>query len=464
MSDNLDGEHRHLQPRASDLRRVSRREFVGSAAALSWLGATGLPACASATAGRVNVRVSRDHYAAHIEPCLAVNPRNPQNLMAACELPETVATYVSFNGGRSWRSNGPLPLPAGSAGGGNVSAAFDEVGRGFVCGLLVSDSGQRSTYLWRSHDGGRSFTAPLELGSGPALDRPWLTTGASGSQVVHVVWSNGSSSGVATALDYARSTDGGRTFEAPRTLASVRVGLGNPVVACGPRGTVYALYGAGNGALESATDVPMTVNVICSSDGGQTFARPIEIGHGQDLIAFPGLRVRRTGPSPPARNSSLPAIAADAATGLACVVYTVHHPGAAHADVMLTISRDGGRSWTRATAVTPQDQVIYFEPQVAIDDAGRIGVMAFAMAQGMVSVVLMQSEPGSSRLGLPMAVTDQPFNAATVADPNGRLQLGEYQALATTPGAFHPVWNDPRTGKLQLYTTVVAARTDSALA
>jgi hypothetical protein len=122
MNDNLDGRHRRLRPSAGEARRVSRREFVGSAAALSWLCATGLPACASAAAGATpaNVRVSHDQYGGHTEPCLAVNPRNPRNLLAACELPQTVATYVSFDCGRNWRSNGPLPLPVGSPGGGNV--------------------------------------------------------------------------------------------------------------------------------------------------------------------------------------------------------------------------------------------------------------------------------------------------------------------------------------------------------
>jgi hypothetical protein len=455
MNDNLDhGQHR-LRPRVSDSRRFSRREFVGSAAALSWLYASGLPAFARATAGgtSANVRVSHDHAASHTEPCLAVNPRNPRNLLAACELPQTMATYVSFDGGRNWRSNGPLPLPAGSPGGGNLSAAFNDTGRGFICGLLLSNSGQRSTYVWQSDDSGRTFAPPVKLGSGPALDRPWLATGAGKSEAVHVVWSNGSA--VATTLDYARSTDGGQTFEAPRTIARVSAGLGNPVVACGSPGTVYALYCGGNGALESATDVPTTVNVICSRDRGQTFAPPIELGHGQDLIAFPGLQIGTTASSSPAKSSSLPAIAANPDSSLVCVVYTEHHPGADHADVMLTISRDDGQTWTRATAVTPPDNVIYFEPQVAIDDAGRIGVMAFAMAQGMVSVVLMQSEPGSSRLGAPIAVTDHPFNAAIGAHPSGTLQLGNYQALATTPGAFHPLWNDARTGKLQLYTASV---------
>ncbi len=436
---------------------LSRRQFVGGTLAAYSLGLTAplATALAMGTQTATNVRVSNDRYTSHAEPCLAVNPRNPHNMLGACELPLSVATYVSFNGGKTWRSNGPLPLPIGSPGGGNVSAAFDDAGRGFVCGLLATDSGQRGAYVWRTDDGGRTFAAPLELGTGAALDRPWLATESGGREGVHVVWSNGSNSGLATSLGYARSTDGGRTFEAPRTIANVATGLGNPVVACGAAGTVYVIYGAGSGSLETATDVPMTVNIVCSHNGGQTFARPVELGRGEDLIAFPEFRLGTTSSAPPVRNSSLPAIAADPATGVVCVVYTVHTAGTKHAAVMMTPSRDAGRTWSRPVAVTPQDEVIYFEPQVAID-RGRIGVMAFALAQGLVNVVLMRSAPDSLRFSSPITVTDRPFNPAPVADPNGRLQLGDYQALAVTPGAFHPLWNDARTGRLQLYTARVS--------
>jgi hypothetical protein len=43
-----------------------------------------------------------------------------------------------------------------------------------------------------------------------------------------------------------------------------------------------------------------------------------------------------------------------------------------------------------------------------------------------------------------------------------RLQLGDCQALAATPGAFHPLWNDAH-GSLQLYTAAVSARSPRAL-
>jgi hypothetical protein len=123
--------------------------------------------------------------------------------------------------------------------------------------------------------------------------------------------------------------------------------------------------------------------------------------------------------------------------------------------VLLAASRDGGRTWSPASAVTPRSQVIYFQPEVAIDDAGRIGVMAFAMKDGMVSVMLMLSEPGSLRFRSPITVTDQPVNPATVTDQSGTWRNGNYQALATTPGAFHPLWNDTRTGSLELFTAAV---------
>jgi hypothetical protein len=66
------------------------------------------------------------------------------------------------------------------------------------------------------------------------------------------------------------------------------------------------------------------------------------------------------------------------------------------------------------------------------------------MNRGKASVVLMISEPGSLRFGPPITVTGRPF------DPGkANYELGDYQALATTSGAFHPLWNDTRTGELE---------------
>jgi hypothetical protein len=185
------------------------------------------------------------------------------------------------------------------------------------------------------------------------------------------------------------------------------------------------------------------VTVLRSQDHGRTFDRPIELGLTTYSIAFPGTD-----------SDTLPAIAADPDSGLVCAAFTRHEVGARHADILLAASADRGRTWSPAKAVTPQDQVIYFEPQVAIDDTGRIGVMAFAITHRKVSVVLMLSEPRSLRFGPPITITNHPFDPAK-SGFGSRWYIGSYQALAATPGAFHPLWNDTRTGQLQLFTAAV---------
>ena len=94
---------------------ISRRGFCGGALAASSLMAAGFPVRALAADGRrptgtpANVRVTHDGYPVHLEPCLAVNPRDPRNLLAACELTMPMGAYASFDGGQSWQSTGPLP-------------------------------------------------------------------------------------------------------------------------------------------------------------------------------------------------------------------------------------------------------------------------------------------------------------------------------------------------------------------
>jgi hypothetical protein len=447
------------QPRAAATNSplASRREFFAGALVASSLVVAGLPPQALAahearslteslardkpSHGPVNVQVSHGGIPGrgHSESSLAVNPRNPHNLLAASDYAPNA--YVSFDSGLTWRNGGVLRLPPQS-GGGNMSVAFDSSGRGFVCGSFGSAEGTTQVRVWRTDDGGRTFTRSVLAGQAENLDRPWLAIERH-SGTIHVAWSQGSAGGLTTDVAYTRSHDGGRTFEAARTIIRKPKGLGNPMLACGPAGTVYIIYSAGRGAVGRVTpDSSSPLTVVCSHDHGQTFNPPITIGRSTDLLAFPGLR-GGTG-------SALPALAAHPDSGLVCAAFIDHTPGASRAAVSLATSRDAGRTWSRATAVEPHNQVIHFQPQVAIDNAGRIGVMAFAMNHSLTSVVLTISEPGEIRFGSPITLSDRPFDPAKV-----QYELGDYQALATTPGAFHALWNDNRTGELELFTAKV---------
>jgi hypothetical protein len=53
--------------------------------------------------------------------------------------------------------------------------------------------------------------------------------------------------------------------------------------------------------------------------------------------------------------------------------------------------------------------------------------------------------------------TAQPVTPSPGFDPALSLSgwLGDYQGLAAGGGAFHPLWNDTRTGQMQLFTATL---------
>src|SRR5215472_15923550 len=179
--------------------RISRRGLLRAGAAAAAVAA-GLPsACAAAPgtgtparppwrppgtgtagwppgAGTANVRVSHDHYGVHIEPSVAANPRNPRQLLAACQAsptanPQFIATYLSYDGGATWQNGALPPQPAAGPAGDDVTVAFDAHGRGYLCsahaghgsGGNPNPNANRAVYVWRTDDGGRSFSAPVNL-------------------------------------------------------------------------------------------------------------------------------------------------------------------------------------------------------------------------------------------------------------------------------------------------------------
>jgi len=166
---------------------VPRRAVLAgpvAAGVLAWASRLTGPAAAQTSSdlggagGPANVRVSRDAFTMHAEPSLAANPADPRNLLAACMVWQAgrrgLATYASFDAGSTWHSNGLLPgvTPAYD---GDVTVAFDGHGTGYVSGWAGSRAAEQRgrACLWRTADGGRSFTTPVTVATG-LLDHPSL--------------------------------------------------------------------------------------------------------------------------------------------------------------------------------------------------------------------------------------------------------------------------------------------------
>ena len=395
-----------------------------------------------------NVRVSQDGFVAHAEPCLAVNPRDPRNLLGACIAHDDqggthIGAYASFDAGASWRSLGGLE---DSANGRDPTVTFDATGRGYVC------ANTDDLHLWPTDDGGRSFGAPVLATRGHKLDHPWLAADPSPGppSTVHLygAWTGPDN----TQLEFGRSTDGGRSFQPPRAIDTVRgpreANFASPMVAAGHDGTIHAIYGVWPplppGKLRP--EFPAPIRVISSTDRGESWGRPVELGTG-----VMELRVR-----PDTNGLGLPTVVAHRSRHLAAAAFVVRRPGAPSADIAVCHSRDRGRTWT-APRLVPRvsDDTIYLQPQLAIDEAGTLALSAFAYRRGSIDVVVFVAEPGSARFGRPARVTSRPFDPAqgTLSGKHGAWWIGDYQGLASAAGRIHPFWNDPRSGRLELFTT-----------
>ena len=464
--------------------RISRRSLLrGGAAAAVVAAALPLPACAAglddpsvtgstattppstgrpSRAGIANIHVSHDHYGVNIEPSVAVNPRHPRQLLAACQAshtanPQFIATYLSFDAGATWE-NGALPQPpAGQAPpSDDVTVAFDPQGRGYLCATRASNTpGGRAMFVWRTDDGGRSFSAPVALvpQGVQELDHPGIAAGAGqtpSQRNVYVTWGGGADDLHRNNLAFTRSTDGGKSFEHPRTILTDNrrsILSAGPRLAAGPRGLVCAVCPEA-AYQDPSGDMVAQMMAVCSTDAGQSFAAPVPLGWGSPMISLPG------GVIP---NGSDPAVAAAPHGDALYAAYATHRPGATHSDIVVTASHDRGRTWTKPVTATPHNDVIYFQPNLAVDEAGRVGISAFALARGLVNQVLLLSQPHQPRFRAPLQVTTTAFDphSPTAGGKHGAWWIGDYQGITASAGAFHLVWNDTRTGKLDLFAATV---------
>jgi BNR repeat-like domain len=391
-----------------------------------------------------------------VEPSLAINPKDPNNILAGAMVAKpdgtyAVAAFASFDGGQTWRRH---DFAGGDSG--DVWVAFLNDGAAVLCTLV----GERSELqIFRSTDGGRTWPAKAtSIGFGH--DHPTLIVDRRSTQVVQLyavsAGSRRNSSGrPRSSINVARSTDGGLTFQNPTqvVVSNLSYEAHNPAVMSD--GTLLVPFAdhrrPGNRRrLERQRDW-----MIVSTDSGKTFSEPLLISEScNGAGGWSSLAVNTTGAEMRDR------------------IYHVCS-GQQFDGIQVRYSDDRGETWSEVIRVDRPGNVTPYTrtPAIAVNREGVVGVAWYDGRNDPSTIkgnfrcheIYFTASLDGGRTFLPevrvsteKSCPAEPKNVATALRfPAG----GEYMGLDSAPdGSFQLLWSDARSGVYQLRTATVRTK------
>ncbi len=400
---------------------------------------------------------SRNYPNSVVEPFLAVDSADADHLVGIWQQDRFsdggangLLTGVSHDGGKTWTR--VLPRFSRCAGGDYDRASDPWVaiatdGTVHALGLAFDATDGRSAVLAaRSTDGGMTWGAPVALQSDTdpdvGLDKPSLTADPTDAQRVYAVWdrltglSSPSVSSTTGPAWFARSTDGGVTWEAPRTIydpgANAQT-IGNQVVVL-PDGTlVNALVRIVDLASTNPTN---TVVVERSTDHGTTWSAPVAVAPANPV------GVEMPGDQHPVRSGDvIIAVAADPASGALYVAWEDgQFSNGQREGIALSRSTDGGLTWSAPVQVNGAPSAQAFTPALAVS-AGVVAVTYYDFRlydpahPSSLQTAAWQATSTDGGITWRDSALGAPFDLSKAPDSEGYF-LGDYEGLAARSGAF----------------------------
>ncbi len=419
-----------------------------------------------------SVQISTDEpLSRHVESVLAVNPRDPQNLIAASMVfgaHSGVGVYSSSNGGQTWTRaiHGERRDPVFP--GLDPAVTFDAEGRAY---LLTLTEGLAA---WKSTNGGKEWGEPTVVPGSP-WDRPWIDTDRTAralmrgqvyvaSKLPIVVFGHLAQD----VIGFSVSRDLGATFSAPRLmLPAPEKELLNVVSALLtlPDGQILlALEVYGPKGLREPV-LAGSYTTIVSNDGGRRFSEPRpgpgfhSYGHareGKSLFGLGGARLA-VDDSPSPHRGKLYMAWLDLEAGF----YRVK----------IASSSDGGATWSQPVQVSrDRSTTDQSNPALAVNGEGVVG-LSWNDRRGdptdrCYQLYFAASADGGATFGAEQRVEEAatcPIAAATAEEPVDPVTSeyrfkngGDTQGLVGLPdGGFHLAWIFGGAGEMQLWSTVL---------
>lgn len=398
---------------------------------------------------------------AEVEPQVAINPLNPNNLVVNWQQDRWssggasgVVSAVTLDGGITW-TTAALPVSRCGGGdatnGGNYARATDPwvtfSPNGVVYQMALAFEGVRheagstsAMLVARSTDSGRTWGAvtPLIVSDSNFFnDKNTITADPTDARYVYAVWDRLAKSGGGPSL-LARTTDGGVTWEAATVIYDPGVPsqtIGNQIVVL-PNGTlvnVFTRIDPGAGTADVAS-----IHVIRSTDRGVSWSAPIKVA---DLLAV-GARDPAT--QLPIRDGSIIPEIAVAPNGNVLVAWQdARFSGGTVDGIALSRSTDGGLTWSAPTQVNSARTVAAFTPSIRVRADGTIGITYFDLRSNTADTATLPTELMLARSSDAVnwaEVRLTPTFDLTTAPQAGGYFIGDYFGLAASGNVFIPVY------------------------
>ena len=443
-----------------------------------------------------------------VEPSVAVSPRtvgtSHTNLIGVWQQDRWssggahgIVAASSFDGGTTWAET-PLPFSVCAFHRSRFVRASDPwVSVGPDGTAYASALGARRTssavLVATSRDGGKTWGTVRDItahtGSRYEDDKETITADPVRPGVAYATW-NRIRRPTATHHQrtwFSTTTDGGRTWSPPKQIVPSVSGADtfqDQLVVDRRTHALYTIFVETIDHVQSAPVCPKThrgrtcktvhtsggntlatfIAFVKSTDGGETWSKPHSIARVQALNPLEDFQYRLGYPGPMA--------ASDPVSGKLYVVWTdTRFNQSETPEIAISVSTDGGSTWSAPRQVSVKSSQPAFTPAVAINAQGMIGVSYYRANDLYASYtdtdphpppVLVDAWFASSRdggmhfgdpvhLGGPCDYWMAPFS-------HGYF-LGDYQGLAVAGLTFHPLFVMTNSGnagnRTDVFTTAV---------
>ena len=455
-----------------------------------------------------NILVTRDfsRYPFQTEPSLAVNPKDPEQLILGVidyAFPG-ITTYNTIDGGSTWHGPYQVKYPMNDlAGAGDPVITYDRNGTAYAASISTNveeftinsasgSAGVSSIPISKSDDGGVTWSEPIASAAShvdtkqsepdaqgriqyelilPFLDKPWVTVGPnkddSSKDIIYVTYTKFVTRlpivflfdvqafslvpVTETTIEIVRSEDGGITWSEPiKVSETVSSTMGEDVPKRVVQGSQPAV--AQDGTLyitwmdstdDDSFEGMAEIYLATSTDNGRTF----DVNKAADFNEI-GYSPRNT--SFRYWASSFPQIAAGPGTEV-YIVYTGRSPSSKSDDgnIYFLSSKNGGSDWAKKTLNDDNTNRLQFFPSLTTSPDGTVHAMWGDMrddpSESKYHVYYSSSSDGGNTWIENARVTDFPSNP-NYAFPGG-VFIGDYFTIKATNDEVYMAWPDARLGE-----------------